>query len=139
MSVVHGIGPDSCNAARAIGYRQALDLVCSGRLSQADDDEAIELLRATTAEMQTASRRLVTRQLTWFRDNELFKWVEADTGGEQVVETILAELAKPRHEGGSGDYGRLTRKEQQQIKRYVPEFKILNCRDLCLRVLDSIR
>ena len=43
--------------------------------------------------------RLVTRQLTWFRDNAMFKWVNAADGEESVLSTILSELDLSKHQG----------------------------------------
>ena len=43
--------------------------------------------------------RLVTRQLTWFRDNAMFKWVNAADGEKSVLSTILSELELPKHQG----------------------------------------
>jgi tRNA dimethylallyltransferase len=82
--------------------------------------------------------RLVTRQLTWFRDNSLFKWVDSDAG-EDVVGSILRELGRPTHLGGSGDYGRLSKEEQSAVKRYVARLQTLDDHSACVDVLRRCR
>jgi hypothetical protein len=50
-------------------------------------------------DIQKASRNLCHRQLSWFRDEPLFKWMDAAQEPEQVADAILAELSNDTHTG----------------------------------------
>ena len=75
--------------------------------------------------IQAASRKLCHRQLSWFRDDERFRWVDATADEDAVVDEILALWAQPEHEGGCGDSGRLTHAQQQEMKQYVTRMEVL--------------
>ena len=128
-----GILPDSCSAARAIGYRQALgqlqawrddpvsitadSVVCSANLVQTSSLSAptsdhflvaTEERGRTQVELvraiQIASRQYCHRQLTWARGLPLFSWVDADQGQEAVMEQILSELQSAAHTGDQHNF-----------------------------------
>lgn len=50
-------------------------------------------------DIQKASRNLCHRQLCWFRDEPLFQWVDAAREPADIVDDIVAELAKEVHTG----------------------------------------
>lgn len=66
--------PMDCQAFKAIGYRQIAHYL-EGKMSQ---EEAIE-------EIQRESRRYAKRQLTWFRSDPEFVWVDAAPGEENIL------------------------------------------------------
>ncbi|KAI7839677.1 hypothetical protein COHA_006486 [Chlorella ohadii] len=101
-----GIQPNSNCASRAIGYRQAGEAL---QRWHADPDSVTEqsVIQAVQA-VQAASRQLCHKQMTWFRDEEMFRWIDATQGEEAVLAEILQRWAAPAHEGGCGDSGRLT-------------------------------
>eukprot|EP00873_Tetraselmis_striata_P003079 jgi/Tetstr1/423343/TSEL_014039.t1 len=136
-----GVVPNSCSAARSIGYRQALDFLTDDALDWADEETLVSALQQMVKDTQTATRQMAKQQMTWFRDNSLFKWLEADDarGGEDVVAAILKYLQDPQHKGGSGSYGRLTKQEQDLQKRYVAKLLLLDDRRVCLDVIRQTR
>lgn len=50
-------------------------------------------------DIQKASRNLCHRQLSWFRDEQLFRWVDAERELSEVVDEIVAELSSDSHTG----------------------------------------
>ena len=52
-------------------------------------------------EIQRASRKLCHRQLSWFRDERLFKWLENDRPVEAVVDEMLADFHSLTNPGES--------------------------------------
>ena len=43
-------------------------------------------------DIQRASRNLCHRQLSWFRDEPLFTWLDAGREPEQITADVLAQL-----------------------------------------------
>ena len=94
-----GVAPGGCPAARAIGYRQAMEFLEAAR-ARAPAPPTREQLLGLVFAIGTATRKLVKSQHTWFRDDALFRWVDAAAAApEAVADFILAEVAKPEHEG----------------------------------------
>ena len=52
-------------------------------------------------DIQTASRKLCHRQLSWFRDERLFKWLEGGRPVDAVVDEILADFHSPSNAGAT--------------------------------------
>ena len=52
-------------------------------------------------DIQTASRKLCHRQLSWFRDERLFKWLEGDRPLNTIVDEILADFHGPINAGAT--------------------------------------
>ena len=50
-------------------------------------------------DIQRASRNLCHRQLSWFRDEPLFQWVDAARQPSDIVNDIIASLADDTHKG----------------------------------------
>jgi tRNA dimethylallyltransferase len=73
----------------------------------------------------SATRGLVKQQHTWFRDDGDFKWVDASASTDDVVDAILREVDKPRHEGGCGDSGRLDAASARALREYRQPVKLL--------------
>ncbi|KAJ6301722.1 hypothetical protein OIU77_015938 [Salix suchowensis] len=70
-----GLLPNSNSATRAIGYRQAMEylLRCredGGRTSAGE-------FYAFLSEFQKASRNFAKRQMTWFRNEHIYHWLDA--------------------------------------------------------------
>ena len=93
------------------------------------------------AEVQRASRNLCHRQLSWFRDEPLFAWVDADRDAADVSADIVARLARGRpHQAERGSFnGRLTKEEERELKAYVTRLQLFNRQDVVQATLDSIR
>ena len=96
-----GAAPDSSCATKAIGYRQAMQYLAACVDAPADGGGAPSeagLLQAVR-DVQGASRQLCTKQVSWFRDDAAFAWVDASGGQEAVVDAVLESWAHPQHKG----------------------------------------
>ncbi|WIA19790.1 hypothetical protein OEZ85_005701 [Tetradesmus obliquus] len=132
-----GLAPNSHVATKAIGYRQACEFMQN---ALAAGTATPQQLRQLILDIATASRNLVKNQTTWFRDDDLFRWLEV--GGrstEDVLSELLAELAKPQHEGGCGDSGRLDKATQKALQQYVPSLKLFSNEGRCEEALAWVR
>lgn len=124
-------------STRAIGYRQVLeylDKIKNNTILENKNisEPIIPLSEAGIVELartiQTASRQLCHKQLSWFRDDPLFKWIDASQGQKETVNQILELYKTPAHQGGCGSQfngGRLSKEEAQLMKRYVTRFEKL--------------
>ena len=54
-------------------------------------------------DVQAASRKLCHRQLSWFRDERLFKWLEGHRPVESIVDEIVADCSSPMNPGVPDD------------------------------------
>lgn len=73
------------SAAQAIGYRQAIDYLRSPQKS-CDYEQFIE-------DFKKASRRYAKRQLTWFRQEKLFRWLDLELhDAETAIDMILDDF-----------------------------------------------
>ena len=50
-------------------------------------------------DIQQASRRLNKRQMTWFRDDPMYLWLDAKQPVEKLVDQIVSSLAEAKHIG----------------------------------------
>lgn len=74
-------------AAQAIGYRQCLEFLNSPQ-SVDDWSRFVDLFKQ-------ASRRYAKRQFTWFRKEELFRWIDVSAMGlEHTVEMIIQDYER---------------------------------------------
>lgn len=71
------------SAAQAIGYRQALDFINTPQ-TEADYKQFVEGFKQAT-------RRYAKRQLTWFRKEPLFRWLDIDMHDPEVVLDIITK------------------------------------------------
>jgi tRNA dimethylallyltransferase len=115
-----GLPPGSNMAAKAIGYRQAMEWLCAGaeraleqqqrrraeeeRGGDGGDGEtpsaasttaataafSLQDLKQLALDVAQASRHLVKGQSTWFRGDPAFTWLDAEQGAEAVAEEIVA-------------------------------------------------
>lgn len=76
-------------------------------------------------DIQSASRKLCHRQLNWFRDDALFRWIEASERDEQdIVDEILRLWNKETHQGGAPEHGgRLDKEQKMEMKRYIAKIE----------------
>lgn len=124
-------------STRAIGYRQVLEYLDKAKTNTIiknkniaapiiplSESGIVELAR----NIQTASRQLCHKQLSWFRDDPLFKWIDASQGQKETVDQILELYKTPAHQGGCGaqfNGGRLSKEEEKLMKQYVTKFEKL--------------
>lgn len=84
--VAHLIGEgirSNSSASQAIGYRQALDYLASKKTK--------EEYEAFLIAFKQASRHYAKRQLTWFRKEPLFRWVDLEMHDPEVVIDIIEQ------------------------------------------------
>ncbi len=78
---------NNSSARQAIGYRQALEYLKSDRSESSY--EKFKML------FKQATRRYAKRQMTWFRKEPLFRWVDIEKAGERnLIEWILQDFEK---------------------------------------------
>ncbi|KAI3708325.1 hypothetical protein L2E82_37492 [Cichorium intybus] len=136
-----GLEPNSNSATRAIGYRQAMEylLKCEeqgGRSSTRD-------FYAFLSEFQKASRNFAKRQLTWFRNEPIYHWIDASRPLEEVLNFIYnayhdqtGNLAVPKSLAMKKDMS--DRREIAQLKTYRPKRGLFINQEDCTDVLNWI-
>ncbi|KAH9802329.1 hypothetical protein WN943_001532 [Citrus x changshan-huyou] len=82
-----GLLPNSNSATRAIGYRQAMEYLL--RCRQQGGTSSTGEFYAFLAEFQKASRNFAKRQLTWFRNERIYHWLNAARPLENVLNYII--------------------------------------------------
>jgi len=71
-------------ACQAIGYKQSLQYLDTAQ-TEKDYERFVEVFKA-------ASRHLVKRQMTWFRKELLFQWLDlSKCSQEEVMEKIVTD------------------------------------------------
>jgi tRNA dimethylallyltransferase len=138
-------------AERAIGYRQVLDMLWKWReaqrgaaeamTSEAQDAMLVDFLR----EFQSASRQFVKRQLSWFRSDPTFKWINAHDRQAAQAE-VLRQVAMEECEfhdlyvdeddsrrQASARGSESSKEEQRALKRYQTELTIFSTPERCVR------
>ena len=81
---------DSCGAGRSIVYHQAdlaTRVMCM--LSQ------VQMVK----DIQQASRQLNKRQMTWFRDDPMYQWLDAKQPTDALVQQIVESVGRSEHVG----------------------------------------
>ncbi|GAA0162391.1 RNA processing factor [Lithospermum erythrorhizon] len=81
-----GLLPNSNSATRAIGYRQAMDylLKCKGQGGWSSPGDFYYFL----SEFQKSSRNFAKRQMTWFRNEQIYHWIDASRPLDKVLDFI---------------------------------------------------
>lgn len=69
------------SASQAIGYRQALDFLETPQ-SEKDYEEFVE-------KFKQATRNYAKRQLTWFKKEPFFQWIDVENHDEEIVYCIV--------------------------------------------------
>uniref|UniRef100_A0A5B6ZFN3 tRNA dimethylallyltransferase n=1 Tax=Davidia involucrata TaxID=16924 RepID=A0A5B6ZFN3_DAVIN len=137
-----GLLPNSNSATRAIGYRQAMEylLKCQkqGGWSSARD------FYAFLTEFQKASRNFAKRQLTWFRNEPIYHWIDASRPLENVLNFIYdayhdqtGNLTVPESLSMKKDI--TNRREISELKAYRTKNSHFISREDCSDILDWIR
>ncbi|CAN6444256.1 unnamed protein product [Victoria cruziana] len=82
-----GLLPNTNSATRAIGYRQAMEYLLScrqdGGITSPGD------FYTFLTEFQKASRNFAKRQMTWFRNEHIYQWLDASQPLESVLDFIV--------------------------------------------------
>ncbi|KAF2287338.1 hypothetical protein GH714_039669 [Hevea brasiliensis] len=137
-----GLLPNSNSATRAIGYRQAMEYLLKCR-EQGGRSSAGEFY-AFLSEFQKASRNFAKRQMTWFRNEHIYHWLDASKPLEKVLNFIYnayhdqtGTLVVPE----SLRMKKVTSNEREnlQLKTYRPKNRHFVSRNDCSDILDWIR
>ncbi|KAI9083600.1 hypothetical protein K1719_034542 [Acacia pycnantha] len=137
-----GLHPNSNSATKAIGYRQAMDFLVTCRLQggQSSVREFFNFLH----EFQKASRNFAKRQLTWFRNEHIYHWLDASKPLDAILDFIhrsyhdnSGTLIVPEHLGMSRDA--YNGREANELKAYRSKNRLFLSKEDCVHVLDWIR
>ncbi|OMO74845.1 tRNA isopentenyltransferase [Corchorus capsularis] len=137
-----GLLPNSNSATRAIGYRQAMEylLRCREKGGMSSSRDFYYFL----SEFQKASRNFAKRQLTWFRNEHIYHWLNASRPLEKVLDCIYdaykdesGNLYLPEFLQMKKDLS--NRKEASELKAYRTRNRHFVHREDCSDILDWIR
>ncbi|EEF38103.1 tRNA dimethylallyltransferase 9 [Ricinus communis] len=135
-----GLLPNSNSATRAIGYRQAMEYLLQCR-QQGGRSSAGEFY-AFLSEFQKASRNFAKRQMTWFRNEHIYHWLNASRPLEKVLNFIYdayhdqtGSLVVPE----SLRMNKSNQRENLQLKTYRTKNRHFVSRNDCSDILDWIR
>ncbi|KAK6134670.1 hypothetical protein DH2020_031595 [Rehmannia glutinosa] len=137
-----GLMPNSNSATRAIGYRQAMDYLLMSR-EQGGWSSSKDFYRFLS-EFQKASRNFAKRQLTWFRNEPIYQWIDASKPLENVLSFICdayedqtGKLKVPRSLCMEKDISNM--KEVRLLKAYRTKNRHFISRDDCNGILDWVK
>lgn len=137
-----GLLPNMNSATRAIGYRQAMEYLLSCR--EEGGRSSPEKFLAFLFEFQKASRNFAKRQLTWFRNEAIYHWLDAS----HPMETVLDFVYNAYHDGGEKlvvPRSLQTRKdvngrqETYELKSYRSRNRLFVKHEDCHHILDWVR
>ncbi|KAA0059019.1 tRNA dimethylallyltransferase 9 [Cucumis melo var. makuwa] len=136
-----GLLPNSNSATKAIGYRQAMEYLL--RCRQQGGRSSPEEFYAFLSEFQKASRNFAKRQLTWFRNERIYHWLDASKPLENALNFIY-----DAYHNGSGNISvpdslRMesdvsSRRKASEMKSYQTRNRYFVRRQDCADVLDWI-
>ncbi|KAG0566699.1 hypothetical protein KC19_7G082200 [Ceratodon purpureus] len=141
-----GVQPHSNQAADAIGYEEAIDLLLEARRNDGvvTEERFLEFLTL----FQHNCRGLVKKQVAWWRktsrsDVRRFRWIQAGQPVEQMVDALVQEYEKPagsKFEVESGkNFVAASFKEQKRMQSYKPTLKMYSDPDAVASVLRWIK
>ncbi|XP_058221545.1 tRNA dimethylallyltransferase 9 [Rhododendron vialii] len=135
-----GLLPNSNSATRAIGYRQAMEYLLKCR-EQGGWSSSREFY-AFLSEFQKVSRNFAKRQLTWFRNEHIYHWLDASKSLENVLDFITdayndqsGTLIVPESLNMKKD---ISKRETSILKGYRAKNRHFVSRDSCSSILDWI-
>ena len=126
------LGRDSV-AAKSIGYRQAVEfLTRPGSASGAshgagdeDEQQQQEAFHRFAVDFCTASRRYAKRQMTWFRSDDEFCWVPADSAYAAATGGGGSGGGEGEGDDEHGDFSSLEARVGQLLQMPSPDFVLL--------------
>lgn len=138
-----GLLPNMNSAARAIGYRQAMEylLGCRREGGRSCPDSFASFL----FEFQKASRNFAKRQLTWFRNEHIYHWLDASRPMGSILDFIYRayhdvesdKLVVPESLQMKKDVTR--RQETYELKSYRAKNRLFTQDSDCYHILDWVR
>ncbi|KAJ0963938.1 hypothetical protein J5N97_029060 [Dioscorea zingiberensis] len=137
-----GLRPSTNSATRAIGYRQAMEYLLSCRDAKSCSAEGFfDFL----SEFQKASRNFAKRQMTWFRNEAIYHWLDATRPIKEVIdfvcdvyhdETGTGRVVVPEKLKMKKDVN--GRQETYELKSYRPRNKLFNRDCDCHPILEWV-
>ncbi|XP_056173357.1 tRNA dimethylallyltransferase 9 isoform X2 [Syzygium oleosum] len=148
-----GLLPNSNSATRAIGYRQAMEYLMWCR--QHEGGTSARDFLAFLSEFQKASRNFAKRQMTWFRNEHIYHWLDASKSlvfwlfqmsalQEKVLNFICHAYHDQTGELNVPESLRMKkeisgRREDAELKAYHTKNRHFVSREDCSDILDWIR
>ncbi|KAL2944519.1 tRNA dimethylallyltransferase 9 [Bienertia sinuspersici] len=137
-----GLPPNSNSATRAIGYRQGMEYLLRCR-EQGGHSSAKEFF-SFLSEFQKASRNFAKRQMTWFRNDPIYHWLDASKPLEKVLNFVhdayhdqSTTLTVPESIRMKKDVA--NRRETAELKAYRTRNRYFVTRENCAEILTWIR
>ncbi|KAJ8626590.1 hypothetical protein MRB53_019897 [Persea americana] len=135
-----GLLPNMNSATRAIGYRQAMEYLvyCKEHGGSSAGD-----FYAFLSEFQKSSRNFAKRQMTWFRNELIYQWLDASQPLEKVLNFILDAYHDESGKVVVPESLRMLkdvtgRREASELKTYRTKNRHFRTREDCSLVLDWI-
>ncbi|RLN28947.1 hypothetical protein C2845_PM05G00440 [Panicum miliaceum] len=132
--------PHISSATRAIGYKQAMEflLQCRQNGGESTPQEFLQFL----AKFKSTSRNFAKRQITWFRNEMIYEWVDASRPFEEVVQFICDAY----HDRGARVVPESLEMKREScmhktrdLKTYRSKNRVFRGDDDCSHILDWIR
>lgn len=142
-----GLRAGCCSATQSIGYRHMLEMLDRYFESSQEVPDWKEVEDALLKHQQD-TRRLATKQMTWFRGENLYRWMDSpDTDHEDSIEgvanRIIEEFKADRPcPGDQGTRGLVNKEELRALKAYRTELRIFQDstqRDKVLQLLQHFK
>ncbi|KAK9674178.1 hypothetical protein RND81_12G216400 [Saponaria officinalis] len=137
-----GLLPNSNSATRAIGYRQGMEYLLRCR-EQGGESSANELF-SFLADFQKASRNFAKRQLTWFRNEPIYHWLDASKPMDKVLNFVYDAYHDQSRIMVVPDSLKMKKdvsnyRERTALKAYRPKNRYFVTRQDCADILTWIR
>ncbi|KAK4255872.1 hypothetical protein QN277_008809 [Acacia crassicarpa] len=136
-----GLHPNSNSATRAIGYRQAMEYL--RRCQQHGEQSSAEEFYNFLSEFQKETRNFAKRQLTWFRNEHIYHWLDASKPQSAIVEFMdhayhdwSGNLIVPEQLRMSRDIS--NRQEAAQLKSYRTKNRHFMKDEDCSHILEWV-
>ncbi|CAH8370566.1 unnamed protein product [Eruca vesicaria subsp. sativa] len=137
-----GLLPNTNSATRAIGYRQAMEYLskCRRQGGVSSPGEFYSFLN----KFQQVSRNFAKRQMTWFRCEPMYHWLNASKPLDTILEFIYDAYEKESETLVVPDSIRMNKdmrnsREANALKAYRPRNRHFVGREDCSSVLEWIR
>mmetsp|Transcript_14020 Transcript_14020/g.35398 ORF Transcript_14020/g.35398 Transcript_14020/m.35398 type:complete len:179 (+) Transcript_14020:3-539(+) len=158
-----GLAPGQSTPTSAVGYKQAMQFLVDQsqwlshphphpqHSSMSLDDWAG--FEAFVRDFQRQTRRLAQDQLTWFRNEPLYKWIPVDTDGDAdgiaddvrdgVVAQVLHEAMSCTGNGPAAVFdnrgmGYLSKPEEKRLRGYTSRLDLVNAPGNPEKIIQTI-
>nr|AAM63091.1 IPP transferase-like protein [Arabidopsis thaliana] len=137
-----GLLPNSNPATRAIGYRQAMEYLLQCR--RYEGESSPREFYAFLNKFQTASRNFAKRQMTWFRCEPMYHWLNASKPLDSILQCIYDAYESEAEMVEIPESLRMSKdvrdsREASELKGYRSKNRHFVRREDCSSVLEWIR